>query len=98
MTQAVGFRGPVSIAFQVAPDFKLYSGGVYDSKVCASGPDDVNHAVLAVGYNIKDRRAGPYWIIKNSWNTDWGIDGYFYMAKGKNMCGIADCASYPILE
>ena len=46
----------------------------------------MNHAVLAVGYGI-DESGTPYWIIKNSWGDSWGLDGYFYMEMGKNMCG-----------
>jgi C1A family cysteine protease len=33
------------------------------------------HAVLAVGYNEKDKR----FIVRNSWGTSWGIKGYFTM-------------------
>jgi len=93
---AVAKAGPVSIAFQVASDFKSYAGGVYDSTVCKSGAMDVNHAVLAVGYDT-DEEGGDYWIVKNSWGTKWGEEGYFKMARGKNMCGVADCASYPLV-
>jgi len=46
---------------------------------------DVNHAVLAVGYGIED--GVPYWLIKNSWGGEWGDHGYFKMEMGKNMCG-----------
>lgn len=94
---AIGTVGPVSVAFQVASDFKLYSGGVYDSTVCQDGPQDVNHAVLAVGYDTDADSNKPYYIIKNSWGPDWGLDGYFWMVRNKNMCGISDCASYPII-
>eukprot|EP00638_Chattonella_subsalsa_P021106 CAMPEP_0117881530 /NCGR_PEP_ID=MMETSP0950-20121206/16878_1 /TAXON_ID=44440 /ORGANISM="Chattonella subsalsa, Strain CCMP2191" /LENGTH=386 /DNA_ID=CAMNT_0005736801 /DNA_START=324 /DNA_END=1484 /DNA_ORIENTATION=+ len=96
LTLAVASKGPVSIAFQVASDFKSYSSGIYDSEICKNGPQDVNHAVLAVGYGTDDE-GKDYWIVKNSWGTDWGDQGYFNMAKGKNMCGVADCASYPIV-
>lgn len=33
------------------------------------------HAVMAVGYNEKEK----YFIIRNSWGKSWGLDGYFYM-------------------
>ncbi|CAF1890497.1 unnamed protein product [Brassica napus] len=56
---------------------------------------DVNHAVLAVGYGIE--KGVPYWLIKNSWGAGWGNKGYFKMEMGKNMCGIATCASYPVV-
>jgi len=89
-------NGPVSVAFQVVPDFRLYKSGVYTSKDCKNGPKDVNHAVLVVGYG---EEAGlPYWLIKNSWGTAWGEEGYFKMERNKNMCGIATCASFPVVE
>lgn len=96
LKSAVGSVGPVSIAFQVASDFRFYKTGVYDSTVCKSGEQDVNHAVLAVGYGAATGK--PHWIVKNSWGTTWGMDGYFQIARGKNMCGLADCAAYPVVQ
>ena len=56
---------------------------------------DVNHAVLAVGYGTDKETGMDYWLIKNSWGTDWGMSGFFKMERGVNMCGIAMCNSYP---
>ena len=88
--------GPVSVAYEVVDDFMHYQSGIYSSDTCRKGTQDVNHAVLIVGYGF-DAQAGPFWIVKNSWGSDWGEDGYFRIVRGKNMCGIAVCASYPIL-
>lgn len=93
---AVGTIGPVSICFDVVMDFQHYSKGVYSSTSCHQDSKHVNHAVLAVGYNVTASNE-PYWIVKNSWGPDWGLDGYFWIERGKNMCGLADCASYPIV-
>lgn len=89
--------GPVSVAFQVVDDFRLYKRGIYSSEKCQKGPDDVNHAVLIVGYGQAPETGKPYWIVKNSWGSQWGEEGYFRIERGKNMCGIATCASYPLL-
>ena len=86
-------HGPVSVAFEVVDDFMDYSTGVYSSTDCKSSTMDVNHAVLAVGYGTEN--GSPYWIVKNSWSTQWGDQGYFKILRGKNMCGIAQCNAYP---
>jgi len=95
--QAVTYFNPVSIAYQVVKDFRFYAGGVYSSDDCKQGPMDVNHAVLVVGYGT-DANGVDYWIIKNSWGGDWGMEGYFWMKRGVNQCGIATCASFPVVE
>ncbi|KAK5902275.1 hypothetical protein CesoFtcFv8_007546 [Champsocephalus esox] len=95
MVDAVATLNPVSFAFEVTSDFMHYSGGVYTSTECHQTPDMVNHAVLAVGYGLQD--GTPYWIVKNSWGSRWGIDGYFLIEREKNMCGLAACSSFPVV-
>ncbi|KAI4377479.1 hypothetical protein MLD38_015094 [Melastoma candidum] len=95
LKDAVAMVRPVSVAFEVVNGFRFYKSGVYTSDTCGSTPMDVNHAVLAVGYGIED--GVPYWLIKNSWGESWGDYGYFKMELGKNMCGVATCASYPVV-
>ena len=45
----------------------------------------------AVGYSQSGNK--PYWIVRNSWNTDWGIKGYVYVGMGGDYCGIANEAT-----
>merc|ERR1712232_1514058 len=90
-------KGPVSVAYQVASDFRHYSSGVYTSTICKNGPKDVNHAVLAVGYGVEPLSGLSYWTIKNSWDYSWGDEGFFKIEAFKNMCGVADCMAFPDL-
>jgi C1A family cysteine protease len=36
--------------------------------------------------------SGPvkYWIVRNTWGSDWGENGYVRLKFGENTCGIAD--------
>jgi len=83
---------PIAIAIEAdSKEFQLYKGGIMDFN-CGNKLD---HAVLLVSYGTEN--GIPYWKVKNSWSTSWGENGYFRLVRGKNMCGIADSASYPIL-
>lgn len=95
LKNAVAYVRPVSVAFEVVSGFRFYKKGVFTSDTCGTTSMDVNHAVLAVGYG--EENGTSYWLIKNSWGSDWGDSGYFKMELGKNMCGVATCASYPVI-
>ena len=93
---ALGTVGPISIAIDAEDDFQFYKDGIYSSTMCNSDFGSLNHAVLAVGYS---RFNGTNFIIvKNSWGSSWGMDGYIYMATTiDNMCGMATNSSYPLI-
>lgn len=87
--------GPLSVSFEVYPDFMHYSGGVYQhSKLLDKfNPFELtNHAVLLVGYGTDDETGEDYWIVKNSWGTRWGEDGFFRIRRGVDECGIESIA------
>ncbi|KII60291.1 Pro-cathepsin H [Thelohanellus kitauei] len=94
MIRVLSFVGPVSIAIDADfKDFMFYESGIIRSKSC--DPENVNHAVLAVGYSLAGKK--PYFIVKNSFGVDWGESGFFRISLGENMCGIASTPSYPVV-
>jgi C1A family cysteine protease len=68
---------------------------IFMLSLSGSGEDDLDHAVLAVGYGTL--RGEPYWLIKNSWSTYWGNDGYVLMSQKGNNCGVATSPTYVIM-
>jgi len=97
LAEAVQNKGPISVAIDAGHDsFQFYKQGIYVEAACGAREQDLDHAVLVVGYNLADHHKGMgYWIVKNSWSDQWGSSGYMNMLFGKNMCGIATYASYP---
>ena len=91
LKNAVASIGPLSAAISVADSFYHYSGGIYDEPYCSG---NFNHAILVVGYGTDNGK--DYWLVKNSWGTDWGEDGYVKMSRNKNnQCSIASYVTYP---
>jgi hypothetical protein len=76
-------KSPVGVAVDASGGFQSYRSGVFNGP-CGR---NLNHAILAVG--VVSTGTTPYWIVKNSWGTTWGSQGYIMMAKDKNLCGIA---------
>ncbi|XP_019731833.1 digestive cysteine proteinase 2 [Hippocampus comes] len=89
-------NGPVAISIDAAHrSFVFYSHGVYYEPACGNTTDSLDHAVLAVGYGTLNGE--PYWLVKNSWSTYWGNDGYILMSTKDNNCGVTTDATYVTL-
>ena len=96
---AVANLGPVSIAIDANhTSFHHYSGGVYSEPRCRNTDHHLTHAVLIVGYGTDEETGEDYWLVKNSWGTTWGDQGYIKMRRNaNNMCGVATEATIPLV-
>ncbi|XP_056633421.1 cathepsin B-like [Diorhabda sublineata] len=75
-------HGPVEATFNVYEDFLSYKSGVYSYTM---GSLIGGHAVRIVGWGVENDL--PYWKVANSWNYDWGEEGYFKIVRGRNEVG-----------
>ncbi|GMF41354.1 unnamed protein product [Phytophthora fragariaefolia] len=94
-------QGPVTANIDATGDgFRHYAGGIYDAKDCLSDGDEINHAVVIVGFGETDA-GDKFWIIRNTWGTMWGEDGYMRIARGGSVSEYGPCnlylyADYPV--
>ncbi|CAG9818516.1 unnamed protein product [Phaedon cochleariae] len=85
MKVAVAKHGPMSICMYVTAKWQFYKSGVWYHKKCS---ERTNHSMMLVGYGTENGQ--DYWLIKNSWGTHWGLDGYIKVIRNKhpNYCGM----------
>lgn len=68
--------------------FKSYSSGILNNTNC---PLHTDHAVAMVGWGADATTGQEYWIVRNSWGSNWGEAGYIRMAideSGPGICGV----------
>lgn len=83
-------KQPVAALIDASGAFQRYHGGIYDGCLSRTG----DHWVTIVGY--KSSEGAPYWIIKNSWGSMWGAQGYIFMRAGA--CRNIFDAVVPVIE
>jgi C1A family cysteine protease len=84
MKDYVMSTGPLAVCMD-ATDWASYKGGIV-----ASCGTSVNHCVQVVGVDTQN----GYWIVRNSWGTSWGMNGYIYLQTDRNICQIASDPHY----
>jgi len=89
----VAKHGPIAIRFN-ADSLRSYDKGIFHPSDC--DPAGLNHEMVIVGYGKEKHE--PFWILKNSWSSDWGEEGYVRVFRGKNVCGIAEGASTSLIN
>ncbi|EYC33882.1 hypothetical protein Y032_0001g140 [Ancylostoma ceylanicum] len=72
-------NGPVVAQFHLYSDLFYYKGGIYKH---VNGEHKGNHQVRIIGWG--NENGTDYWLMANSWNTDWGENGFFRMVRGQN--------------
>ncbi|KAG7399050.1 hypothetical protein PHYBOEH_009828 [Phytophthora boehmeriae] len=94
-------RGPVTSNIDATGDgFRHYAGGIYDAQDCLDDGEEVNHAVVVVGFG-QEATGEKFWIIRNTWGTMWGENGYMRIARGNSVSDNGPCnlylySSYPV--
>jgi C1A family cysteine protease len=97
--EAIYNYGPVSVAVYVGHSFQSYTGGVFDKDEATSTPlfgcgkpvtAEPNHGVVLVGWDDSKQA----WILRNSWSSGWGENGYMYIRYNINLVGYAAIISF----
>ena len=85
--------GPLNVAVSAGNNAFMY----YDSGIITVDdecPIYVDHAVVAIGYGVEN--GVQYYIVRNSWGSSWGEDGYVRIqtSSGRGVCGINQAVYY----
>jgi len=94
MQQFLYQKSPISVCVD-ASQWSSYTGGVLTAADCTTSLD---HCVQATGWSQQTDSNGntvTAWNIRNSWNTNWGVNGYIYLEYGQNTCGVASVVTVP---
>lgn len=91
-------RGLVSVCIDAGGQgFSSFASGVYNGVLngtadCSGA--EINHCVVVTGMSVFQSSGTEFYVVRNSWGTDYGMDGYIFFQRGLNTCGIANDAVY----
>lgn len=88
MINEIAQRGPITCGIAVTQALLNYTGGIF---IDNTNNTDIDHDISVVGYG--EENGVKYWVIRNSWGTYWGEEGFFRLIRGENNLAIeSDCS------
>lgn len=96
----------VAVGVNIKP-LQLYGGGIVRMADCPPASTDpllaINHAAVLIGWGYDEETDQGYWIMKNSYDTDWGEDGYAKLSMeigdgGYGTCGLYTEQNFPLTD
>ncbi|CAJ2674529.1 unnamed protein product [Trifolium pratense] len=101
MLKSAVYRQPVVVVIIVGDEFENYKAGdgIFQTESDLHSGGGL-HSVLVIGFGKLHGK--KYWIIRNSYGTEWGYEGYGLILRDfgpfYGMCNIAEEPSYPLWE
>jgi len=89
MKQEIYQRGPIVASIAVPDLLESYTEGIYCDQ---TGDLTTVHAVEVVGFG--EEEGAPYWLVRNSWGAEWGLQGFFKLCRGVNNLDIETKAAW----
>ena len=93
MMAEVATRGPIVCDVAVTAGLEAYTGGVFMDE---SGKVDATHQVEVAGYGVEEGSGKKFWVVRNSWGTMWGEQGWARIVRGANNLGIETACAYAV--
>jgi cathepsin X len=93
-------RGPISCSIDCSSvtHGRYKPGDIVTTTIPLSGEWDLDHVISVAGWGYDDKTGLEYWVVRNSWGTFWGDQGWFKVALGNNTLGIESECNWAVVD